>query len=150
VVVNHTAAPLAGYSARVQIYNLDGTKKSDTTIPFAGAPASSSTDLGAISFPDDVSAVHFVKLGLRDAKGRLASDNFYWRETKQDDFTALDTIPDVALNSKIKRHDSNGNCLLDVTLTNPTKSVAVMAHLQLRNQRTNARVLPGRSQESRP
>jgi beta-mannosidase len=142
VVVNHTAMALSGYSARVQIYNLDGTMKSDATIPVASVPASTSTDLGAISFPDDVSAVHFVKLELRDAQGSLMSDNFYWRETKQDDFTALDTIPDVSLDSKIKRHDANGNCLLDVTLANPTKNVAVMAHLQLRNQRTSARVLP--------
>jgi hypothetical protein len=142
VVVNHTATKLAAYSARIQIYNLDGTKKSDTAIPLASAPSSTSTDLGAINFPAGGSAVHFVKLELRDAKGKLVSDNFYWRETKQDDFTALDTIPDVALNSKIKRHDANGNCLLDVTLANPTKNVAFMAHLQLRDGRTNARVLP--------
>jgi Exo-beta-D-glucosaminidase Ig-fold domain/Glycosyl hydrolases family 2/Glycosyl hydrolases family 2, sugar binding domain/Glycosyl hydrolases family 2, TIM barrel domain len=142
VVVNHTAIKFNDLTARVQIYNLDGTKKSDTTIPLAIAPASTSTDLGAIKFPADVSPVHFVKLELRDAKGKLLSDNFYWRETKQDDFTALDTMPDVTLNSKITRHDADGNCLLEVTLANPTKSVAFMAHLQLRNQRTNARMLP--------
>jgi len=33
-------------------------------------------------------------------------------------------------------------CLLDVPLTNPTKTVAVMAHVQLRRQQTNERVLP--------
>jgi hypothetical protein len=142
VVVNHTAAALAGGSVRVQIYNLDGTKKSDTTLPVGSAAASSSTDLGAISFPADVSAVHFVKLELRNAKGGSISDNFYWRETKQDDLTALDTIPDVTLDAKIKRHDADGKCLFDVTLSNPTTNVAVMAHVQLRNQRTGARVLP--------
>ena len=35
-----------------------------------------------------------------------------------------------------------GNCLLDLTLSNPTRNIAVMAHVQLRNQRTNQRVLP--------
>jgi hypothetical protein len=142
VIANHTATALAGFSARIRICNLDGTIKSDTTRPVANAPASASTDLGAIRFPDDVSAVHFVKLELRDARGRVVSDNFYWRETKPDDFTALDTIPDVTLDAKIKRRDAGGKCLLDVTLANPAKNVAVMAHVQLRNQRTNARVLP--------
>ncbi len=141
-VINHRSAALTGYTARVQIYNLDGTKKSDTTVPIASAPASAATDLGAISFPADVSPVHFVKLELRDAAGKIVSDNFYWRETVQDNFTALDTMPDVTLEAKITRHDTGGKLLLDVTLTNSTAHVAVMAHLQLRNQRTNARVLP--------
>ena len=35
-----------------------------------------------------------------------------------------------------------GNCRLDLTLSNPTRNIAVMAHVQLRNQRTNRRVLP--------
>ena len=37
------------------------------------------TDLGPIDFPATVSAVHFIKLDLRDAAGQLLSTNFYWR-----------------------------------------------------------------------
>jgi hypothetical protein len=83
-----------------------------------------------------------VKLELTDPNGKLVSDNFYWKETAQDDLTALDTIPDVELEGRVTRRDAGGNCLLDVTLSNPTGNIAVMAHLQLRNQRTNRRVLP--------
>ena len=64
------------------------------------------------------------------------------RKPPQDDLTALDTLPDVELEGRIVRRDAGGKCLLDVTLSNPTRNVAVMAHLQLRNQRTNQRVLP--------
>jgi beta-mannosidase len=46
------------------------------------------------------------------------------------------------LEGRIIRRGARGSCLLDVTLSNPTQNVAVMAHLQLRNQRTNQRVLP--------
>jgi len=141
MVVNHGARALKGLTARVQVYNLDGAKKYDQTTPVI-ATASSATDLGAIFFPADVSLVHFVKLELRDSTGQLLSDNFYWRETKQDDFTALDTMPDVTLDAKIARHDAGGKVLLDLTVGNPTAQVAVMAHWQLRNQRTQARVLP--------
>jgi Exo-beta-D-glucosaminidase Ig-fold domain/Glycosyl hydrolases family 2/Glycosyl hydrolases family 2, sugar binding domain len=141
-VINNCVSPLKGFKARVQIYNLDGTKKYDETTPVPNAAATAATRLAAVPSPDGLSPVHFVKLDLLDAAGKIVSDNFYWRETAANNFTALDTIPDVTLNSKIKRHDASEKCLLDVTLTNPTKNVAVMAHVQLRNQRTNERVLP--------
>ncbi|MEI6862084.1 MAG: sugar-binding domain-containing protein [Verrucomicrobiota bacterium] len=141
-LVNHTPAALGGLKWRLRVVDLDGTVRLDRTSPVASAPASAATSLGVILFPSDLSPVHFVKLELLDAAGRVVSDNFYWRETVPDDFTALNTIPDVMLELKISRHDAGGRVLLDVTLSNPTKNVAVMAHLQLRNQRTNARVLP--------
>jgi hypothetical protein len=142
VVVNNTPRPLENLKARVQVYNLDGTRKYDHITPITSAPASQALALGAIPFPAGLSAVHFVKLDLQDAAGKVLSDNFYWRETTQDDLTAMDNLPDVSLEAAIARHDANGNCRLDVTLTNGTKDIAVMAHLQLRNERTNQRVLP--------
>ena len=89
-----------------------------------------------------LSVVHFVKLELIDPDGRVVSDNLYWKETTPDGLTALDTIPDAELEGRISRRDAGGNCLLDLTLSNPTRHIAVMAHVQLRNQRTNRRVLP--------
>ena len=142
-VVNQLPVAAAGLTARIRVLNLDGTVKLDQNVPVA-AKASAATDLGPIDFPDDVSAVHFVKLELRDRDGRLVSDNFYWRAlpATPDDFKALDTLPLVPLDAAVARRDAGGRCLLDVTLTNPTKTVAVMAHVQLRRQQTNERVLP--------
>ncbi len=141
-VVNNTARPLEGLKYRVQIFNLDGTRKYDATNPVPAVPASTAANLGAVPVPEGVSPVHFVKLQLLDAQNKIVSDNFYWRETVLDDLKALDSLPDVQLDSAIRRHDAAGNVLLDVTLTNPGPVAAVMAHVQLRNQRTNARVLP--------
>jgi beta-mannosidase len=141
-LVNNTPSALQNLKYRVRIFNLDGTSKFDETTAVASSPASQTQKLGAIKFPDGLSPVHFVKLDLLDPDNKVISDNFYWRESKQDDLTALDTLPDVQLDSKIIRHDAGGNCLLDVTISNPAKIAAVMAHLQLRNQRTNLRVLP--------
>jgi hypothetical protein len=141
-LVNNTAKVLENDKVRLRIVNLDGAVMLDQTTPIAAAAPSASTYLSTIQFPPGLSPVHFIKLDLLDPSGRTISDNFYWRETTQDDLTSLDTLPDVALESKIVRHDAGGNCLLDVTLTNPSKIPAVMAHLQLRNAKTNQRVLP--------
>jgi len=143
MVINNTPAPLAGLTARVRVFNLDGSLKSDQTTPIT-APASAATDAGAIDFPADLSPVHFVKLELKGADGKLVSDNFYWRALPANatDYTALDKIASAQLTARIKRHDAGGKLLLDVTLSNPTKVIAVMAHLQLRRSDTRARVLP--------
>jgi hypothetical protein len=143
VVVNQTPVPANGLSARIRVLNLDGTVKSDRSVSVT-AGASAATDAAAIEFPADVSAVHFIKLELSDATGRLVSENFYWRglPAKPDDLTALDTLPTATLDARITRHDAGGKCLLDVTLSNPTKVIAVMTHLQLRRQGTGERVLP--------
>ncbi len=142
MIVNHRPDALGSLKTRIQIYNLDGAKKFDQTTAVANLAASSTTDLGEIPFPADLSPVHFIKLELLDSAGQVVSDNFYWRESRQDDFTALDTLPDVTLDAKLARHDAGGRVLIEVTLTNSTPQIAVMAHLQLRNQRTNERVLP--------
>jgi beta-mannosidase len=141
-VVNNSPGVLRNVKYRVRIFNLDGASKYDQTKEIASVPASQSLNMGAIQFPNGLSAVHFVKFDLLDSSNNVISDNFYWRENTADDLTAMDTLPDVQLDSNITRHDARGNCLLDVTLSNTTPSVAVMAHLQLRNARTDQRVLP--------
>ena len=46
------------------------------------------------------------------------------------------------MKSKVVRHDSDGKCLLDVTVENPSDHIALMAHVQLRRKTTGERVLP--------
>jgi hypothetical protein len=125
------------------VYNLEGRVQythSDT----ATAAPSAATDIGAVDFPSTVSAVHFIKLELRDGKGALLSDNFYWRAAPgdEDNFQALNTLPTVALDIQATRHDNGGKCLLEVVLRNPSQSIALMSHLQLRKARSGQRVLP--------
>jgi beta-mannosidase len=142
LVVNHTPAALANLTARVRILNLDGSVAYDHLTPVDSAAASAATDLGAIAFPPRLSAVHFVKVELLDSQGRVLSDNFYWRGVAENDLTALASLPLVTLDARITRHDAGGRCLLDVRLTNPAKTVALMAHLQLRRAGSQERVLP--------
>ena len=142
LLVNHTPAPLKNFQYRVRLLNLDASVPHDATAPVPAAPPSAASELAALPTPAGLSPVHFVDLELLDSKGHVVSRNFYWKETTPGDLTALDTLPDVELQGRIARRDAGGKLFLDVTLSNPTPRIAVMAHLQLRNQRTDRRVLP--------
>jgi beta-mannosidase len=143
MVVNNLPAAQTNLEARIRVFNLDGTVKLDRRAAL-NAAASAATDAGLIDFPADLSPVHFVKLELRDSSRQIISDNFYWHAlpAHPDDLTELEKLPTAALDVRINRHDDGGKCLLDVNVTNPTSVLAVMAHIQLRRQESNERVLP--------
>jgi hypothetical protein len=143
MVINNQHEPLKGLKAKTALYNLDGSLQY-THSDAVTAAASAATDLGAIAFPAGLTAVHFVNLELRDGKGRLLSDNFYWRGDPADEnnFQALNTLPMVTLNIQARRHDAHGQCRLEVELRNASKSIALMSHLQLRQANSGKRVLP--------
>jgi len=142
-VINNLPTTLTGAKAHISIYNLDGSMAYQNDLDVT-APPSLATDLGAVAWPATLSSVHFIKLELRDADGKLLSQNFYWRALPehQDDLTDLDKLQTVTLDAKVARHDADGKCLLDVTLHNPGPQVALMTHLQLRRQKSGERVLP--------
>lgn len=73
----------------------------------------------------------------------MVSTNFYWRAPPEhrDDLTALNELPVVTLEAKAERKDKGGNRYVTVTVHNPSKSIALMVHLQLR-KRSSERVLP--------
>jgi hypothetical protein len=140
-VINNLPTPLENAVATEIVYNLDGSVAYQHEDHIT-APADIATPLGLIPLPANVSSVHFLKLDLRDAAGKLLSTNFYWLSaTNPDDFTDLDQLPAVALHATVARHDGEGKSRIAVTLTNPSKSIALMAHLQLRRT-SRERVLP--------
>ena len=142
-VINNHSTPLSGAKATVAVYNLDGTLQYSHDWEVE-ALASEATDLGAIDWPGTLSNVHFIKVVLQDAQGQVLSDNFYWRgiPDHKDDLQDLDSLPTVKLDAQVTRHDRDGKCLLDVTMTNPSNQIALMAHVQLRRETSGERVLP--------
>jgi len=179
MVVNTMPQAKEGLQAVIRIFNMDGTQKSEKTLP-VDAKACAATDLDVPAWPDGLTPVHYVKLELKDAQGKILSDNFYWRTTAMitaadapkptdifgsggaagrqgrggggpargpatgsfEDFSQLQTLPTADVQVMLARHDAAGNCLIDATVTNPTKIPALLVHLQLRKQRTGERVLP--------
>jgi beta-galactosidase/beta-glucuronidase len=137
-VVNETPAAVKG-SVKATVYALDGAVVS-TKEYAVEAKASAATSLGEVKAG---AAVSFVRLELRDAAGALLSQNFYWLGAADaaDDLTALDGMQQVKLDAKVLRMDADGKTLVRVTLRNPGKTVALMAHVQLR-RKDGERVLP--------
>jgi hypothetical protein len=143
-VINNKPEPVADAVARVSVYNLDGSLAYEHEIKVAAAP-DVATDLGTIDFPAQLSPVHFIRLELRDAAGAPLSTNFYWQGAPDhpDDLTALNRMPMVALTAKAEELEGtiDGLRQIAITLHNPTHSVALMAHVQLR-RKSGERVLP--------
>jgi hypothetical protein len=143
-VINNRPDAVNDAVAHVAVYNLDGSVAYQHETKLTAA-AETATDLSPIDFPAALSTVHFVKLEMRDATGQLLSSNFYWRAQPdhQDDLTALNQLPMVTLTANVDELEGKiaGRRLLQVMLHNPSASVAVMAHVQLR-RKSGERVLP--------
>jgi hypothetical protein len=142
-VINNLPDALTNATAHLTVYNLDGTTayRHDYAVT---VPPATATSLGPIDLPTPPSPINFLKLELHDATGKLLSDNFYWRAQPDhpDDLTDLNKLPTVTLEPQLSRKDADGKTLITVTLHNPSTSIALMAHLQLRRQHTSDRVLP--------
>ncbi|HSY18969.1 MAG TPA: glycoside hydrolase family 2 protein [Candidatus Acidoferrales bacterium] len=103
------------------------------------------TNVLAITFPPDVSPVHFIKLELADERGKPVSQTFYWRSAKQylpgrtwtgpqyEGFEGLTKLPKVQLDSAVKWGRADGENVCTVTVKNPTRSLAFMAWLRLQH-----------------
>jgi beta-mannosidase len=150
-VVNNTPEPLTGLSVRSTEYALDGRITYEGTTPIASVPGSSTIKVFEF-VPQTRQALYFVKLDLTDSTGKLLSTNFYWQNVAQDDFTGLAALPTATLDVTATSRTEGPNTVLTVTLRNPTKTVALMTHLQLHHKtaesshpgsaREDTRVLP--------
>jgi hypothetical protein len=142
-VINNLPDALTNATARFTAYNLNGAVAYQHGYTVTVPPATA-LSLGPVDLPATLSSVHFFKLELQDTNNKTLSDNFYWRAQPdhQDDLTDLNKLPTVTLESQLNRKDTAGKTLVTVTLHNPSTSIALMAHLQLRRQQTNERVLP--------
>ncbi len=142
-VINNRPMAVEGATAHVSLLALDGRSALEKDYPVT-ADADKATELGAIPVPEVYPGVYFIKLELHGADGKLLSRNLYWKALPEqgEDLSPLNAMPVMKLTGTLARHDSGGRMLLDVTLANPGKTVALMTHVQLRRQGSGARVLP--------
>ncbi|EDM35943.1 beta-mannosidase precursor [Pedobacter sp. BAL39] len=93
---------------------------------------------------DDVTPLQFIKLELKDAKGDLLSENFYWRNGIKDlDYTSLNTLPAANLSCKlVSKETAEGTGTLKIAIKNNSTTVAFGNRLRLVNKTTGERILP--------
>jgi hypothetical protein len=143
-VVNTTEHPISQGSLKVSLYGLDGTVINTSTKEI-------SIDSSAVLKPTKVEwadftaqPVQFLKLEFKDKSGKLLSENFYWQSApdKPEQLQALQTLPKVTLQGRVAFTNDSGETVATVELSNPSKSVALMTHLVLRNAADGTRILP--------
>src|SRR5260370_11480927 len=112
--------------------------------------ADSSTKALDLPNREGLTPTYFLKLELRDASGKLVSENFYWLSTKPDvldwakradtvytpqkefsDLTGLSSLPKAKVMITKTVHVSGGNSTLTVAAENKSNSVAFMVHPRL-------------------
>ena len=159
-VVNSTYESLKGMKVSAKIYNLDAKEKASKDATLDIAP-DSSTKAFELPNVEGLSTTYFLRLQLRDAAGKLASDNFYWLSTKADtldwakrkdtvytpqkefaDLTGLNSLPRVTLAAGAVTQSTAGKDAVTVTLRNPSSSIAFMAHLRLTRGQGGDEVVP--------
>ena len=78
-VVNDFYRSFDNYKVTAQVYDINSRKvfeeSATVNLPADGV----ANDALTIRFPEDISQVHFIKLILKDEKGKDVSSNFYWR-----------------------------------------------------------------------
>jgi hypothetical protein len=140
LVINNRPELLKGAKAHMAVLDLDGSLKYEKDFDVTG-PASSAINLGAVDpvdgdwhWPQNLAAVHFIKLELKDAEGKPLSENFYWRGrvTEPDNLQSLEAMKRVVLDAKATSVNAEGKVRITVTLHNPGPEIALMTHLQLR------------------
>lgn len=141
-VVNNRPEALKGLKVRTTIYDSNSKMDAVRTDEVAEVPGSTTVKALQIEPNGRISPIYFVKLDLMGSDGALLSTNFYWQNVAQDDFAGLMKLPMVVLDAEATSKVDGENTVMTVTLRNPAKTIALMAHMQLHAKKSGKRVLP--------
>jgi len=161
-VVNDTYQERTSMKVRARIYSLDAKLLADKD-QSVDVPPDGSVKAFDLPKPDGLSMTFFLRLDLRDARGKPVSDNFYWLSAKPDtldwakkqdtvytpqaefgDLTGLATLPQVQLQSSavFDQPATSASGKAHVRIKNPSKTVAFQIRLRLADKKDNLDVTP--------
>ena len=140
-VVNNTLGDLKDLKVRGELYDLDGRLvgqfESETD-----APSNSVNDVRTMTYPAEISSVHFIRLTLHDSAGNLVSSNFYWRGTEYLDYRELSDMAQAEPEVSASHKRVGDREVVTVSLDNTTGRVALMLRMLLVDRQTGERILP--------
>ncbi|MBS1604691.1 MAG: hypothetical protein JST42_18640 [Bacteroidetes bacterium] len=140
-VVNTTTVDRVGLRAEAIVYGLDGRP-----VPGLGkrivVDVPSDTAVACFDLGFDKGEMHFIRLLLRDAVGRLVSDNFYWRSSKAGDYTALNKMGKARVGVSSKLLSRGGRDVIVATVKNGSSPVAFAVRVQAVRASDGERLLP--------
>ena len=135
--LNHTRAALTGATVAARLYDLHGRQLGPVQKQDLDLAPSSGTAAFTVTAPADQN-LHLVRLELRDNRGRLLSENTYWRYTQPADMAVLN-----GLGTRLSL-STRGRV---ATVTNRGAAVAAMVRLGVRDGK-GERVLPVRYEDN--
>jgi exo-1,4-beta-D-glucosaminidase len=147
---------------RARVYSLEGKLLADKEESL-DVPADASVKGFDLPKAEGLTMTFFVKLDLRNLRGKTVSSNFYWLSAKPDtldwahkqdtvytpqaefgDLTGLNSLPQVKLQTTALVEQTAGAATgkAHVRVKNPSSSVAFQVRLRLANKKGDLDVVP--------
>ncbi len=139
-VVNYSVANGSGLTATMEMLDIDGIVKLKKQAP-VNCPEDSMVHCFLVTKPEGIGTVYFIRLKLTRGNG-LVSENFYWRGLSEDSLKTITKLPKVKLELNTKASRKGGTWYLTTTLTNNTKTPALMVRLKVIGKKSSGRILP--------
>jgi len=141
-IANNRLQPLSGLALSARVFDLNANLLWERTGNL-DVPANAYREAFSISNLTSLAPFLFVKLELRNAAGRVVSDNFYWlRGQGVSDYKALQTLPLVKLEAASRLEDLSGEKRVRVSLSNPSNQIAFFTQLALTKDYSGEEILP--------
>lgn len=136
-IINTTLSDYENMQVVADIYNPTGRKihSQKRTVPHAAE--NKLTLVFTLERIKDLTDLSFVKLTLKDAKGKPIDDNTYWI-SKTQDLQEMNNMPEVSLKVSAKKmKDKEGMMEGSVIVRNPSKHIAAAINLCFTNNGKN-------------
>lgn len=146
-VANDFYRPFKNYSVTAQVYDMNSRKVSEETAKVDLPEDGVANDVLTLKFPDDITQVHFIRLTLKDEKGKTVSSNFYWRSKDKYEgkktltgpatsgFEELEKLKPAKLRTSHETEEKDGRFFVDVTVKNTSGRIAFFNQLQLLDEK---------------
>lgn len=141
-VCNDYYRPFQGYTVEAEVYDMNSRKISSQSKKFDIKDDEVINDIIKIDFPSDITPVHFIKLRIRDEKGKEAAQTFYWRSTARYEgketltgptssgFETLNDMKPSQLKTKYKVRETEDKYFIDIEVSNTSNMIAFFTQLQ--------------------
>ena len=146
-MVNDYYRAFTGYKVIAQVYDINSKKVFEESASVDLPEDGVANDVLTIRFPENISQVHFIKLVLKDEKGKDVSSNFYWRSNDKYEgsktltgptssgFEDLSKLKTAKVKLSYKTRQADGRYFVDIAMKNTSNGIAFFNQLQFLNSK---------------
>jgi hypothetical protein len=141
-VYNEYYQSFTDYTVLAEVYDLNSRKVFSRPAIFSVTDDAVVNDIFKIDFPEDITPVHFIKLYIKDSKGKEIAQTFYWRSSApyegkesltgptSSGFESLNGMKPAQLNVKYKVKEEKDRYIIDIDIKNTSGMIAFFTQLQ--------------------